>query len=152
MSLDSKNTAYDLSIFEDRREHKQKENKIVKLPKTKSKQKKSFKFLPAFAVILFVSTISIFIYGQVQLSELTDKINSSDKALEESRSIQTQLEMKSASEHSLKDIEAKARDTYNMDTVQPNQIEYINIEENNKVVVNENKKFSLFSFLDDLFS
>ena len=152
MSLDTKNTAYDLSIFEDRREHNPKKNNIVKLPKTKSKQKKSFKLLPAFAVILFIGIISIFIYGQVQLSELTDKINSSTKALEESRSVQTQLEMKSASEHSLKDIEAKARNTYNMDTVQPNQVEYINVEENDKVIVNENKKFSLFSFLDDLFS
>lgn len=149
MSLDSKSTAYDLSIFEDRREHK---NNIVKLPKTKSKQKKSFKLFPAFAVIIIISVVSVFIYGQVQLSELVDKINSSTKALEESQSMQIQLEMKNASEHSLKDIESKARDTYNMDTVQPNQVEYINVEENNKVIVNENEKFSLFSFLDNLFS
>ena len=59
-----------------------------------------------FAVIL--ATVGSLVYGQVQLTELTDSINSTEQELAESESLYTQLQMKSDAMLSIDSVEAYA--------------------------------------------
>lgn len=154
LSFDKRNTAYDLSLFE--KTEKEREN-LLRIPQRKLKQqKKKRNFLSALvtsiSAIAVVATVSLFIYGQVQLFETTEEICSLKKQLAESQSEYTQLEMKLASEMSLKEIENKARERFQMNKVNSGQIEYVNVEEGNKVIVSESGGGSWFHKFLNLFS
>ncbi len=87
-----------------------------------------FKMLSFFVALIFtVGTVGMLIYGQVQMTELTEKINTANKSLAESESIYTQLQMKSAAELSLDSVEDYAKNQLGMQKIEKNQVEYIGV-------------------------
>ena len=76
-----------------------------------------------FSVIL--ATVGSLVYGQVQLTELTDSINSTEQAISESESLYTQLQMKSDALLSIDSVEAYAEQNLGMRKAEKSQVEYI---------------------------
>lgn len=127
MNLNNKNVAYDLSLFEEVK----RKNNIVKLPRKTPRAKAKINVVHALALgslcIASVGIIGTFVYNQVQLNELTSKIFISQKALNESQSLYTQLLVKSESKMSLSVIEDYAINNLNMIKLEPSQVEYVNL-------------------------
>lgn len=90
-------------------------NNVISLPEKELEKNRRpklhpFKMLSFFVALIFtVGTVGMLIYGQVQMTELTEKINTANKSLAESESIYTQLQMKSAAELSLDSVEDYAK-------------------------------------------
>lgn len=148
-----KNVAYDFSLFEV--EPKEKDN-IIKLPKQSKKKRFRSKFLNmafvCFSTVIGVSVVSTMVYGQVKLTELTEEINTVSKCLDESQSINTQLEMKVESQLSLKVVEDCAKNQLEMKRTSPCQVEYISLSDGDKAELDlDNKKINVAERLRDIF-
>ena len=128
------NTAYDFSRFEPRRKEQAEEaqkNNIIQLPKEQIEKNARPRLHPVrllstfamFAVIL--ATVGSLVYGQVQLTELTDSINSTEQEIAESESLYTQLQMKSDAMLSIDSVEAYAEQNLGMRKAEKSQVEYI---------------------------
>lgn len=94
----NRNAAYDVEIFEELQPRK---GRILKLPNTKQQRhnqkiQSRAKFIVSsfsvFAVASFV--VSMFIFGQAQLTVATDKVEKLSHELNQQTSISTQLDMK----------------------------------------------------------
>ena len=156
--MDKLNTAYDLSLFEDKPREKKKKNNVVKIPREKSqvKLKRRVNYATViYSVILssvVVSVFTVMVYSQIQLTELTDKINTVDKALAESQSTYTQLKMKAESQYSLRSVENYVENELFMKKVEPSQIEYITLSSGDKAELKNNvSKDSIFDKIKNLF-
>lgn len=157
--------AYDFALFEPKRrqEAPQQDSNIISLPKEKLEQNRRAKVSPAKAVSGFLvlavmlGVVGTIVYGQVQLTELTEQLNSATKTLGESQSVYTQLKMKSDSKLSLQAVESYATDTLGMKKVEPNQVEPIELSKGDKSLVvrsetNRNWLTSLWSTIEQLLS
>lgn len=156
--MDKRNSAYDLSLFEDKPQKRNTQSNVVKIPrkKWKIKTKKKLKLGTALYIAIIssaiVSMFSSMIYGQVQLTELTDKINESNKVLAENQSIYTQLKMRSESKFSLKSVEEYAENELFMRKIEPSQIEYIVLSNGDKAEIkNDSKNDSIFDKIKNMF-
>lgn len=140
MSLDNRNLAYDLSVFEEVKV-KKKDN-ILRLPKEELRKNRRAKVNPlavaflgaAFAVSLL--TILTVIHNQIKLTELTAQIQSMNKQLMESESIHTQLAVRNESNFSLSKVEEYAKNELQMCKTTPSQVEYINLFAGDKAYKN----------------
>lgn len=163
------NKAYDFSMFEPKpRESVQPErrvqkNNVISLPEKELEKNRRpklhpFKMLSFFlALFITVGTVGMLIYGQVQMTELTEKINTANKSLAESESVYTQLQMKSAAELSLDTVEDYATNELGMQKIEKNQVEYIGIsgEDQGEVLNdfgNDNIFTSIWNWLQELLS
>lgn len=140
MSLDNRNLAYDLSVFEEVKV-KKKDN-ILRLPKEELRKNRRAKVNPlvvaflgaVFAVSLL--TILTVIHNQIKLTELTAQIQSMNKQLMESESIHTQLAVRNESNFSLSKVENIAKNKLGMGTTTASQVEYINLSDGDKAYKN----------------
>lgn len=135
MSLENRNLAYDLSVFEEVAPKRKKDN-IVKLPQEKIRKKRALQnkrakmvLVMAVAVASFVSLLVTFtiINNQIKLTELTSKIQNVEKNIKESESVKVQLEVKNESNFPLAKVEEVAVNELEMAKTDPSQIEYINL-------------------------
>ena len=131
MSLDNRNLAYDLSVFEEVKV-KKKDN-ILRLPKEELRKNRRAKVNPlavAFLGAAFaVSLLTI-------LTVLTAQIQSMNKQLMESESIHTQLAVRNESNFSLSNVEEYAKNELGMCKTTPSQVEYINLFAGDKAYKN----------------
>ena len=125
----STSNAYDFDLF-DSRDHgsaapklpepkapqKQKQkNNVVKLDEKQLRRShrhsaNTVKMLMNLAVVLvIVGAIGAVVFSQVQLTELTDEINTANESLSQEKSIAIQLEMQAASKLNTEEIEQIAR-------------------------------------------
>jgi len=135
VSLENRNLAYDLSVFEEVSPKREKEN-IVNLPQKKIREKRAYQhkrakmlLVVAISVASFVSLLVTFtiVNNQIKLTELTSKIQTVEKSLGESESVKVQLEVKNESNFPLAKIEEVAKNDLGMVKTDPSQIEYINL-------------------------
>ena len=131
MSLNYKgNVAYDISLFETKTLSK---NNVLKLPRTKLRKdlvklkKVSFRFKVLAFFTFFVVTLSMMVFNQMQLTELTDKIRLKSQELEEKKSYYTQLEVKNRKNYSTQSLEDYAKNKLNMHKTDASSLEYINL-------------------------
>ena len=157
-NMDKLNTAYDLSLFEDNPRVRKKKNNVVKIPRkkiqAKRKRRLNSKTVLCSAVIsaIIVSVFSIMVYSQIQLTELTDKINTVDKTLAESQSTYTQMKMRAESKYSLPSVEEYVENELFMKKVEPSQIEYIALSNGDKgELKNRINRDSIFDKIKNLF-
>lgn len=138
------NTAYDFSRFEPKQREQAEEvqkNNIIELPQEQIEKNARPRLHPVrllstlamFAVIL--ATVGSLVYGQVQLTELTDSINNTEKALAESESLYTQLQMKSDAMLSIDSVESYAEQNLGMRKTEKSQVEYISIAQGDEGTV-----------------
>ncbi|MDR2074217.1 MAG: hypothetical protein LBP36_02510 [Oscillospiraceae bacterium] len=98
MEIYNRNAAYDLSQFEVNSRHKR---NVIHIKKSREKAKRDFRakvftfsIFVGFA-LLCVSGVFGYLFGQVQLAELTDEISKSSAELSELESANTEREIKS---------------------------------------------------------
>ena len=140
----SNNTAYDFARFEPKRREQAPEiqkNNVIPLPKEQIEKNARPRLHPlrvvsTLAVMLVIlATVGSLVYGQVRLTELTDSINSTEKALSESESVYTQLQMKSDALMSLDSVEAYAEQNLGMQKAEKDQVEYISMAQEDQGTV-----------------
>lgn len=165
----NRSEAYDFSRFETKPVEKvspdvQEHNNILEMPKEQvQKNARLRKRLRALRVVLTCTGLAImfgissfFVFGQVQLTELTETITNTTQQLEESRSVETQLQMNLDSQTSLAKIESVATDTLGMKRVVQSQMNYIGISEGDKgqiiTEINNNWLVSAWNSLVNLLS
>ena len=137
--MSQRNEAYDFSLFEQKpKEERGKRDNIIELSKTQLKQSRKAKVRPVRAIATFltmaviVGIVGTMVYGQVQLTELTEELNSATKQAEEDKSVYTQLKMKSDSRLSLQAVEAYAEDKLGMHKISQNQVKCISLSQGDK--------------------
>ncbi len=135
MSLENRNLAYDLSVFEEVAPKRKKDN-IVNLPQKKIREKRAHQhkkakmvLVMAVAVVSFVSLLVTFtiVNNQIKLTELTSQIQTVEKKLGESESVKVQLEVRNESNFPLSKVEEVAVNELGMTKTDSSQIEYINL-------------------------
>ncbi len=97
-------------------------------------------------VLVVVGAIGAIVFSQVQLTELTDQINTTTTALAEQESIAVQLEMQAAAKMNTDEIEAYARETLGMEKAAEGQTTYISLaQEDAGTVVQKNTSPNIFT-------
>ncbi len=89
------------------------------------------------------------IFGQVQMTELTAKINASDKTLAELQAVGVQLEMEAVGMMSEEEIEEYAKTYLGMEKINSNQVTYIDMSEGESGTVHVEESDS---FIDAILS
>ena len=151
----STSNAYDFDLF-DSRDHgsaapklpepkapqKQKQkNNVVKLDEKQLRRShrhsaNTVKMLMNLAVVLvIVGAIGAVVFSQVQLTELTDEINTANESLSQEKSIAIQLEMQAASKLNTEEIEQIAREKLGMEKVADGQTSYISLTQDDEGTV-----------------
>lgn len=136
--------AYDFGLFEPKRRVEQapvQKNNVIELPRERLEENRRphlslWRILPtALSFLVLAGLAGTFIYGQVQLAELTDSLNSVTKQLSEAQSVYTQMEMKSDSQLSLEAVENYATGKLGMEKANPNQVETVKLSGGDKTQV-----------------
>lgn len=147
MASQNSNAAYDFALFEPKRQQQevpQKKNNIIELPKEKLEQNRRAKVNPVKVVSGFLALAVIFgmvttiVYGQVQLTELTEQLNAATQTLNENQSVYTQLKMKSDSQLSLQSVEDYATNKLGMKKIEQSQVDPIELSKGDKTQVLQN--------------
>ena len=134
--MDRQNVAYDLSMYESLLEPKpQREEKINHQAKTvKIKNKTAFRTaLNILSIAVIVSMIIGIIYTNSQITEITTNISDVQSQITELESEKAYLEFTLESRMSLNEIEDYAVNVLGMVKMDSTQVEYIEIESENKV-------------------
>ncbi|MBR1779716.1 MAG: hypothetical protein IJ758_04375 [Clostridia bacterium] len=141
MSLNDKNLAYDLSIFEEVVPKKRKKDNILNLPQKNIKRRNIARQNQARATLIMALAVTIMagllvtfmlVNNNIKLTELTYKIQTIDKKLQESESLCTQMKVKSEAKFSLSEVEKVAKEELNMRKTDTSQVEYINLSKGDK--------------------
>lgn len=77
--------------------------------------------------LVVVGAIGAIVFSQVQLTELTDQVNSTSTTLSEQQSLEIQLEMMASSKMNTDQVETYAREKLGMEKVTDGQTTYINL-------------------------
>lgn len=150
MAMGQRNTAYDISIFEEREYVQKRDGNIVKLPNKKNKVNKKKKLnvmTVLFTAVTFSISIAVFgtmLSNQVQLTEIADRTNRIEKQLEESKSENTQLQMKVKEKFSPEKITYYAQNDLSMEQTNSNQIEYISLTSGDKAEITQKNQNTIF--------
>ena len=141
MNVKKTNVAYDLSLFEEKKQKESLKDNVVILPKGKLERNKRRKLNPLTALttgILFslgAGVVGTMIFNQVQLTELTENINVVSKQLSESESVYTQLQVNMESKFSLDRVEDYARENLQMQKAAPASVQYVTLSQGDKAQV-----------------
>ena len=158
--------AYDFALFEThydntvparepvRRPKEVPAPQVVELPREQPKARprpkrhplRTMAFALAFAV--FTALCVAMVYSQQQLAVLTEEINAATQTLEESESLQVQLEMMAARKMNSAQVEEYATQTLGMSKASLGQVTYVAVAQEDKGVVLQNAEGG--SFLDQL--
>ncbi|WP_101697609.1 hypothetical protein [Clostridium minihomine] len=137
--MSKQNTAYDFSLFEpQKKELPKRQSNVIELPAKKLEENRRPKRQPLRLLATFcfmavlVSLVGTLVYGQVQLTELTEQVNSATKQMEEQQSVHTQLKMRSDSRLSLQATEVYAKDQLGMRKISYSQVECIKLSPGDK--------------------
>ena len=157
--------AYDFSLFETRydntapapvKEPKRKEKRydnVVELPQEQLEKNRRPKRHPvrAFAAAIvffgFVALGAAMVHSQEQLAMLTEQINTATETLQESQSLEVQLNMRAAQTMNASQVEEYAA-KLGMSKVSSGQITYVNVAQQDKGAVLQTTEGG--SFLDRL--
>ena len=133
--------AFDLSQWEERLQlslpeqegerERQTGGKVVELPqkqlhKNRLPRRNPIRLAAAtlcFGVIL--ATVSTMVYNQVQLTELTEEINTATQSLEEAESLEIQLNMEAAQKMNGAQVEEYVSNELGMGKIQSGQVTYV---------------------------
>ena len=169
------NLAYDLRLFEDeeiyssavKTEEKQKQKQKPKTEKQNTavessrkpiknirRRKNNFlKISGAVALAVAIAiVVGLIIHGQVQLTELNQKISSAQSELEEKRSLYTQLEMKIDASISTAVVEKYAQEKLGMTKVENSQKEFVSLSQGDKVELTQEESNNVFDAMAEAFS
>ncbi|HEX3037691.1 MAG TPA: hypothetical protein VHO94_01690 [Oscillospiraceae bacterium] len=147
MAKENRSEAYDLSLFEPKRlDQPQQKDNIIEIPQEKLEKSRKSKVRPVraiggfLALAIMLGVVTSMVYSQVQLTELTEELNTANKQLSENQSVYTQLKMKSDSQLSLNSIENEAKNKLGMIKLEQNQMEFVSLSQGDKGQVIQNNQ------------
>lgn len=129
---------------------REKKNNLVRLTEKQLRhaRHKGLNPLRTFASITMVAVsfaiVASVIFGQVQLTELTESINVAETKLSELESVEIQLQMKATSNMNVDEIEEYAKTQLGMEKVNNNQVTYVNLAQQDKGIVVEAPSENIF--------
>lgn len=138
------NTAYDFGMFEPKHRQTQepaRKNNVIELPRERLEENRRPKhrilpMLPTILSFLILAGMSgAYIYGQVQLAELSDSLSAVSKQLSEAQSVYTQMKMKSEAQISLEAVENYASEQLGMEKINRKQVENVTLSSGDKTQV-----------------
>lgn len=136
--------AYDFDLFEPKRageERPRRKAKIIEIPEEKLEENRRPKhravsmFAAFMAFALVASIFGVFVYGQVQLTELTEELNQEQTNLSEQQSAYTDLQLKSDTRYSLGMVETYAKSKLGMNAADQNQVHTVELSSGDKTQV-----------------
>ena len=132
--MDRQNVAYDLSMYEALLEPKAEKREKKQQAKTvKIKNKNAFKnVINILSIAVIVSLVIGVIYTNAAITQTTNEIAKTQKAITELESEKAYLEFTLESRMSLDGIESYAVNVLGMVKMDSSQVEYIEIESENK--------------------
>lgn len=154
--MDRENLAYDFARFEPSRPEQK--NNVVKMPRQKKepqkKSKLSFGTLckRGFTALVVVAFAMVLIHGYVTTNELTNSIATQQKKLSEAQSEYTQLQNAKSSKYNLEYVEQYAKNVLGMQKMQRNQVEYVQMNDGDKIEVLVDYGEGLWSTIRDFFA
>lgn len=126
--------AYDLSTFENREEKQPRSLRVV-ANENKSKRKKDLSGLKVIALSAVALSLSWgVLYSRAQVTELSASIERSQKELNEVKSEYDYLSLTLESKMNLQSVETTARNQLGLMEMDPSQVTYITLENEDKVV------------------
>lgn len=137
-------TAYDFGMFEPKRRTEQepaRNNNVIELPRERLEENRRpkhslWKMLPTILSFLIIAGMAgAYIYGQVQLAELSDSLGTVTKQLSEDQSVYTQMKMQSEAQTFLETVENYASDKLGMEKINQKQVENIALSSGDKTQV-----------------
>lgn len=139
--MDKYNVAYDLSMYETLLEPKA-EKKEEKQPAKTIKIKNRYAFknvINVLSIAVIVSLIIGVIYTNAEITQTTNQIAKTQDAITEIESEKAYLEFTLESRMSLDEIETYAVNVLGMVKMDSSQVEYVEIESENKTEFSEDK-------------
>lgn len=139
--MDRQNVAYDLSIYETLLEPKAQKPEVKTQAKTiKLKNRTALKtVLNILSIAVIVSLITGVIYTNAAITQTTNDIAKVQSEITHLESEKAYLEFTLESRMSLNEIESYAVNVLGMVKMDPSQVEYVEIESENKVEFSEEK-------------
>ena len=138
--MERQNVAYDLSMYEALLEPKPQKEAKQQAKTVKIKNKYAFKnFVNILSIAVIVSLVVGVIYTNAAITQTTNKIAQTQNAITELESEKAYLEFTLESRMSLDEIESYAINVLGMVKMDSSQVEYIEIESENKTEFGEDK-------------
>lgn len=138
--MERQNVAYDLSMYEALLEPKPQKETKQQSKTVKIKNKYAFKnFVNILSIAVIVSLVVGVIYTNAAITQTTNKIAQTQNAITELESEKAYLEFTLESRMSLDEIESYAINVLGMVKMDSSQVEYIEIESENKTEFGEDK-------------
>ncbi|MCH5298812.1 MAG: hypothetical protein J1E96_03525 [Ruminococcus sp.] len=157
MAYENNGAAYNLDLFRDntarelpQERKKQNRTKVVSLPqdaliKIRRRKHNPFRlFVGAVSAAIVVVIVSVIIIGQVQLTELNQKIINTKEELGNARSTYTQSQMAIQSKLSTNQIEEYANSRLGMSKAENAQKEYVSLSEGDKAEISKDANQNFF--------
>ncbi len=157
MAYGNNSAAYNHDFFRDntakelpKEKQKQNKSKVVSIPqdaliKIRRRKHNPFRlFVGAVSGALITVIVSVIIIGQVQLTELNQKIINTKEELENARSTYTQSQMAIQSKLSTNQIEEYAQGKLGMSKAENAQKEYVSLSEGDKAEISEDANQNFF--------
>lgn len=168
MTYENRNAAYDLDYFKDntakkipKKESKteyNKDNKVVTIPqeeifKIRKRKHNPFKlFVGGISAAVVTLTIATIIVGQVQLTELNQKVITAQQTLADAESEYTQLQMAVQSKLSTSEIEKYAEEKLGMSKAENAQKEFVSLSKGDKAEISSDANLNIFQKIFNAFT
>ena len=139
--MDNRNTAYDLSFYEQEQERQiaRKEKKESVIINAQTKFSLGKKMLSALSVALFFALVIGVVSTNAAITTYTTKIADENERITLLESEKSYLEFTLESKMTLDEIEDYAINTLGMVKMDSSQKKYVELESENKIVVNDSK-------------
>jgi hypothetical protein len=143
--------AYDFAKFDQSAVKVQPQRpKIKRVAKTKP-QTNPFPFNAVIMILVLLSIVGAVIFSRIQLTEISEQINSQSKLLNSYKSDNTRLNMELGNKLSLNNVEQYAIDKLGLVKLNSSQIEYIKISESNRIEVKKENDSNIFVSISNWF-
>ncbi len=108
------------------------QTQIYRIKKQRNRARMFQVTISCFLLVLALSVTASLIFNQVRLSELTDQFSTATQQLEESKSIYTQLQMRSEANLSLATVENFVKQNLNMRKIDQSQLIFVELSKGDK--------------------
>lgn len=144
------NTAYDFKTFEAKESRKARAEIVDIVAKQRKKNAKKTSISILLACAVFITIFAANVFGYIQLTETTSQISKKTNELDLLRNEYKSLEVSYGSMVDLRSVEQLAIYNYGMSKLDKDQVEYIALNEKDKVEHLDEQKTGLAGIVDEI--
>lgn len=150
MAQRQESAAYDFKTFEAKTNQKARAEIVNIAERQRKKNLKKTSVSILLACTVFIAIFAANVFGYIQLTETTSKISKATSQLETLQNEYKSLEISYASMVDLRNVEQLAIYNFGMSKLDKNQVEYIALNEKDKVEHLESERGGILGFVDDI--